>query len=1081
MKFGKQLEWLHYAHWSPFYLDYKRLKKSLSHEAEAHQAQFGVSWDVLLHREIQKVTRFLDVLLQLLVMRATELGETVTLWMAERESADNSCAGGGKGIMKFSVSSGMLSRRLLLLKAAYENLLRQFFLTAEFAALNRKALYKIRKKREKFLVGAGADAEDLDHVAPAEKKNHVQPSVEEQRLGSLDFENSSRWQEVRAKLEDTRVLLAAAAPPPPSMAASAGSGSSKISPPDEEVSPKYSFSPGNKRPGVSSSFPKTAMSPQETAKANDDGDSPDEHDEHEDEHDVIHRNSAMKIASGNGAMLRPRRSSLRSPTSKEVMSTTASAGLDSRDIIAASFFCVTNPLERHEWDNLFVNSYWSRRWLSKNTSFSAQVKHFSLPLDSKTSQARHYAEVGNGAGNGSGLFCWRSSSGRAGSTWPEAGANADEASDDAPAKTGEDHRQARGWSVRRFFLRSILRQRGGPPMKASESRSRRNSITAIACLGTGGPGLSSTASLGEALGGSSSKGSFDAKRSDPRPDKSGSRSRATNLLSTRSFHRYEGALVILALHILFALLGQTSQPHYTPTAFFRIFPVFRLFFFAVLVFWSVALVVHQFETFGVSYVFLCDLDLKKRIASPSLYQVAGVVSFVWTLLFAFFLIDFKFALAFGENGCCDADWQTLSFVYATLVTGFFALAVPFFTGGFAEAGGYWLAELLKTGVGCFLAPIRKPTFAQLIFADCMCSLTAMWVDLAFAVCFFSEIGSRSRSGEEVDDGGGQRQDDGGVFTEHLEPAVRHCDAVVAQSEYMLVLLVYPFAVRFFQCARRFWDSGFASRRDGLNSCKYMSAITAATVIRFSSLPGIKVVAYVASALITFTWDFYMDFGFELDRKNWPRKKLDPVLGVVEAAGLLVGSRNDDDHNIQGDEQAAAAAKGGRDDPARTADAPAPSTQSQSYQYVLRDASSLLPPEKFWAYFCISLVGRATWPAATLIGTEQLRQIFGGSAAIAQLVKLVVGSLEIGRRAAWMVLRVEYEHVRNAKMHPNLCWLPLKIELEPLATPTSSPPETSSSCSSEALHIRDEAEQHGAAGGRNKGRSAKPAPAAERPW
>jgi len=86
---------------------------------------------------------------------------------------------------------------------------------------------------------------------------------------------------------------------------------------------------------------------------------------------------------------------------------------------------------------------------------------------------------------------------------------------------------------------------------------------------------------------------------------------------------------------------------------------------------------------------------------------------------------------------------------------------------------------------------------------------------------------------------------------------------------------------------------------------------------------------------------------------------------------------------------------------------------------LRDGEKMMFPQ--WMYFnatCIEVLGRLTW-ALTLMPSTLL----GAGVVSQQLVVTLCTIAEIIRRNAWLLLRIEYEHLTNSNRYRALLWVP----------------------------------------------------------
>lgn len=88
-------------------------------------------------------------------------------------------------------------------------------------------------------------------------------------------------------------------------------------------------------------------------------------------------------------------------------------------------------------------------------------------------------------------------------------------------------------------------------------------------------------------------------------------------------------------------------------------------------------------------------------------------------------------------------------------------------------------------------------------------------------------------------------------------------------------------------------------------------------------------------------------------------------------------------------------------------------------HFIRPNQRVLYPQ--WLYYTITvfnLVGRLTW-ALTLVPLEILDDYRLNAAMIA----VFISSMEIMRRCAWLILRLENEHLTNSSRYRAMLWVP----------------------------------------------------------
>lgn len=274
------------------------------------------------------------------------------------------------------------------------------------------------------------------------------------------------------------------------------------------------------------------------------------------------------------------------------------------------------------------------------------------------------------------------------------------------------------------------------------------------------------------------------------------------------------------------------------------------------------------------------------------------------------------------------------------------------------------AALLRIVGRALGAPFTAPSFATSFVADVFTSMPKCFVDLLFATCLYA-------SGEAFSVGAWQRQQE--TFQHSLvtcTPAHPTYRAVNA------VLTLLPFCIRLLQCVRQIYDAtregGDGCRQPLANALKYSTSLLVQGIslvggsARDSQMWRAWVGVSVVSTVFAFLWDVLIDWGLG------PQ----PLRRAVR--GLLTPS----------------APSGG---------------QYTGASYWLR------PVRVFNVYWYVAgiladLLARLSWAV----------YISPGQQVVANHMTLVLGSIELTRRANWALFRLEWEQIlRMAKSEHDL--------------------------------------------------------------
>jgi len=260
------------------------------------------------------------------------------------------------------------------------------------------------------------------------------------------------------------------------------------------------------------------------------------------------------------------------------------------------------------------------------------------------------------------------------------------------------------------------------------------------------------------------------------------------------------------------------------------------------------------------------------------------------------------------------------------------------------------AALLRVVKRALSAPFAKPSFAASFVADVFTSMPKCFIDLLFATCIYS-------TGEAFTVG--QWQLHSHAFQRPL---------VVCTPEnptYKIVnniLTVLPFCIRFLQCARQIYDAhGEGWRQPAANALKYSISLLVQGLSIFGGSDHQKVwlmwvSASIISTLFAFSWDVLIDWGLG------PQ----PLRRAVRR--ILTPS----------------APTGGEYDGA---------------SYWLRPVR-VFSDVWYVAGIVVDLVARLGWAV----------YISPGQQLVANHVTLLLGTIELLRRAVWALFRLEWEQI-----------------------------------------------------------------------
>lgn len=241
--------------------------------------------------------------------------------------------------------------------------------------------------------------------------------------------------------------------------------------------------------------------------------------------------------------------------------------------------------------------------------------------------------------------------------------------------------------------------------------------------------------------------------------------------------------------------------------------------------------VYGWRSSGVNHVLIFELDPRNHLSEQHLIELAAIFGVGWTLSVLSFLrsADISIPNYVGPLG--------LLLILVLYITN------PIKT--FRYEARFWLMRVV---VKVFLAPLFHVGFADFWLADQLNSLTIVFTDLHYSLCYYLPNDSQFHPAESNSAGDNPR----------------------AYEISRVIVNCLPAWIRFAQCIRRYCDSGEAFPHLA-NAGKYGSSmVTIVCLALFNNNKGSDIYTnpffylYVISAMIStiyaYTWDVKMDWG-----------------------------------------------------------------------------------------------------------------------------------------------------------------------------------------------------------------------------
>ncbi len=332
---------------------------------------------------------------------------------------------------------------------------------------------------------------------------------------------------------------------------------------------------------------------------------------------------------------------------------------------------------------------------------------------------------------------------------------------------------------------------------------------------------------------------------------------------------------------------------------------------------------------------------------PSRTNYHAVVRFASTLMFINFVSFVTFWLTLTVNLTPSKHlWPLIAFI------GTFTMLLSPFDWISEWRDASQRAALVRTAGRALCAPIASSSFAASFVADVFTSMPKCFIDLLYSSCIYA-------TGEAFATGDWHEQ------RHEFDRDLSFCTVSdpIYRSAFRL-LSILPFYIRLMQCLRQIWDAARAGsenwRQPLANSCKYTASILVQVV---SMARGDSEIAQelwfgtsIFSTLFAFSWDVLVDWGLgPQPLRRLVRRKLSPS---------------------------------------------APHGQEFSgASYWLRPVR-VFSPIWYAAAILIDFVARLSW--AVYISPDQR--------VVAQNATLLLGTVELLRRAVWALFRVEWEQI-----------------------------------------------------------------------
>ena len=291
--------------------------------------------------------------------------------------------------------------------------------------------------------------------------------------------------------------------------------------------------------------------------------------------------------------------------------------------------------------------------------------------------------------------------------------------------------------------------------------------------------------------------------------------------------------LILSFGLFFIFLSKIKSEN--DNSIVPFFPAFNFSLVIISGMIGCGVVIWILKKYRINYVYILEIDLKARLGPSELFQNGFMMLAIWTIILLLMKLSLNFGF-FGENYS----------LFALILNGFLVifLFLPFHIMYYSFRKG-----IVKVLIRNFF-PIGRNTvrFKDFLFGDILTSLNKPFASLILSYCLMSCVDCESKNERSS-----------------------NCNR---ETIPCLIVLFYPFFIRFTQCINRLYYTGQKWPHLG-NTIKYIgglsNAICSWAYSKYKTdgtlIPHI-VVGIISQGYMLF-WDIYVDWGLgRLGSKNF---------------------------------------------------------------------------------------------------------------------------------------------------------------------------------------------------------------------
>jgi|UniRef100_A0A914PVP6 hypothetical protein len=312
-----------------------------------------------------------------------------------------------------------------------------------------------------------------------------------------------------------------------------------------------------------------------------------------------------------------------------------------------------------------------------------------------------------------------------------------------------------------------------------------------------------------------------------------------------------GIFIVLALAIILTYFGFNVRPNEPKWVAVRLFRGFFLFLLSVFL---CGLNMYGWTTAGVNHVLIFEIDPRHHLTYQSVMQIAAFMFMLWATA----VLGYLYAHYLGLS----PFFFPLALMIIFMLILFNPIKKPEFI--FQRSSRFWL---IKHCLKCFTAPFHFVTFTDFWLGDQMNSLSTVFLDFQYFICFYTTEVDYSNFSFNVRT---MNVTEGPIPYGYVDLSTGN-DTCMNTAGIRAFVSIVPASVRFFQCLRRYRDTRRAHPHlvnAGKYSTTYLVVLTH-SLNRWATSNNptdtsiffyLWVASYILSFTYTFLWDVFMDWG-----------------------------------------------------------------------------------------------------------------------------------------------------------------------------------------------------------------------------